>query len=92
MNVRYQKSFDKTFDRLSRADQKKTTEAVNSLIVFFETKEKPSKGLGLKKLRKTFWEIRASQQIRILFQLENDTLTFILAGNHDDIRWFIRQL
>lgn len=92
MNVRYQKSFDKTFDRLSRADQQKTTEAVNNLLTFFETKERPSKGAGLKKLRKNFWEIRATLHVRILFQLENDILTFILAGNHDDIRRYIRQL
>ena len=92
MNVLYQKSFDKTFDRLSRADQQKTTDAVNSLLSFFETKERPSKGTGLKKLRKNFWEIRASQQIRILFQIESDILTFIIAGNHDDIRRYIRQV
>lgn len=91
MKVRYQNSFDKTFTQLSKPDQQKTAEAVNDLITFLETNEKPSKGLGLKKLRKNFWEIRATLHVRILFQIEQNILTFILAGNHDDIRRFIHQ-
>jgi hypothetical protein len=46
-------------------------------------------GLGLKKLHKSFWEIRADLETRILFQVEKDRVTFVIVGNHDEIRRFL---
>ena len=47
-------------------------------------------GIGLKRLRQNYWEIRKGLKTRILFQWEKDTVKFILAGNHDDVRRFLK--
>jgi len=90
MKVRFLRSFDESKERLENAVQEKVETSMDSLLSFFETGEK-QKGLGLKKLRNPFWEIRAGIRTRVLFSLENDILTFIVVGNHDEIRRFLRR-
>ena len=89
MNVRYLHSFDKTVHDLEERERTDTNNAVDALLSYFETGQRPQ-GLGLKKLRGHYWEIRAGIKIRILFSLEKDLLTFIVAGNHDTISRFLR--
>jgi hypothetical protein len=48
-------------------------------------------GLGLKNLRKNYWEIRKGLKSRILFRRQDDLVEFILAGSHEDIKRFIKQ-
>ena len=48
------------------------------------------KGLGLKRLRGNFWEVRKGLKARILFRWEEDLVEFVLAGNHDDVKRFLK--
>jgi len=50
-----------------------------------------SKGLGLKNLKKNYWEIRKGLKLRILFRWHADLVEFILAGTHDDIEKFLKR-
>jgi hypothetical protein len=50
-----------------------------------------STGLGLKYLRKNFWEIRKGLKLRILFRWSADHIEFVLAGSHEDIRRYIKR-
>jgi hypothetical protein len=50
------------------------------------------KGIGLKRLRGDFWEVRKGLRVRILFRWEKDLVEFILAGDHDDVRRFLKAL
>ena len=90
MKVRFLRSFDESNERLENDVRQKVENSMDSLLSFFENGEK-QKGLGLKKLRDPYWEIRAGIRTRVLFSLENDILTFIVAGNHDQIRRFLRR-
>lgn len=91
MKYEYKPSFDKTFKRLPPDRKKRVSEAISFLVDFFETGEK-TKGLGLKHLRGNFWEIRADIKDRIIFTLEGSTVGFVIVGNHDEIRRFLKSV
>ena len=63
---------------------------VSDVISFYESGKK-TKGLGIKHLRGTLWEARSSIQMRVVFDLSDKQLTFILAGSHDDVKNFLKR-
>jgi len=48
-------------------------------------------GLGLKNLRKNFWEIRKGLKLRILFRWRSDHVEFVLAGTHEEIKRHLKR-
>jgi hypothetical protein len=46
--------------------------------------------MGLKRLFKDYWEIRQGLRNRILFRWEDDAIDFLLAGDHDSIKEFLK--
>jgi mRNA-degrading endonuclease RelE of RelBE toxin-antitoxin system len=85
IQVRYLRSFDESMKALQPKDRQKTVRAVSRLLDYFSQGPKPA-GLGLRKLRGDYWEIRCSLEKRVLFLLEKNILTFVIAGSHEDIR------
>ena len=49
-------------------------------------------GLGIRKLTRDYFELRVGRDLRLVFKLAPDAATFVLAGNHDEIRRFLRSL
>ena len=47
-------------------------------------------GLGIRKLSPSFFEIRVGLDIRLVFQNQADCLLFLMVGNHDEVRRFLR--
>lgn len=88
MKVRFLASFDESVAALSAADQRKARRAVSRLLDHFGGGPRPV-GLGLRQLRKPYWEVRASLDRRIVFSLEPGLVVFVLAGNHDEVRRFL---
>jgi hypothetical protein len=82
--------FRRTFKKLDPLKKEGVKKAISELTVFFDSGIK-TEGLGLKRLHGNFWEIRASINDRILFSFEGDEVFFLIAGNHDDIRRFLKQ-
>lgn len=91
MRVEYLASYDRSFKKLAGHRQADTIDAVDRLLDYFATGQRPY-GLGLKRLQHRYWEIRIGLDTRLLFELQADRLTFVLVGNHDDIRRAIRRL
>ena len=91
MRYEYKSSFDKVFKKLGLSRQEKVIDAISILIDFFENRKK-AKGLGLKNLRENYWEIRVNVKHRIIFTLEKDKVAFIIVGNHDEIKKFLRNI
>lgn len=89
MRVEFKSSFLKEFRHFDENTQREIHQAVQQLIQLFETGEK-THGLGLKQLRKPYWEIRVGLRLRIVFRLEGDLLKFVMTGNHDEIRRFLK--
>jgi len=50
------------------------------------------RGLGVRKLTGSFFEIRVGLDIRLVFQNRTDNLLFVMAGNHDEVQKFLRGL
>jgi mRNA-degrading endonuclease RelE of RelBE toxin-antitoxin system len=89
MKIRFLHSFDKALNELGEKYRAYAADAIDSLLSYFETGQR-SHGLGLKKLHNHYWEIRIGLKTRILFLLEKDILTFVLIGNHEAIKKFLR--
>ncbi|MBU1261993.1 hypothetical protein KKG61_09295 [bacterium] len=91
MEYEQKPSFIESLKTLPQDRKEKVKEAIKKLVIFFETGEK-SQGLGLKKIRKNFWEIRTNIKDRILFRVKNGVVEFIIVGKHDDIRRCLKLL
>ena len=89
IKTRFLRSFDESFRDLPAREAAAAESAVSRLLYYFSGKTRPP-GLGLRKLKGRYWEIRVSLDLRILFLLEADTATFVIVGNHDDIRRRLR--
>lgn len=46
--------------------------------------------LVFKKLRGSVWEAYIEQRLRVLTRLENDAHFLVFAGNHDQVRQFLK--
>jgi len=62
---------------------------IDALVRAFEARSVPV-GFGLKKLGGPLWEFRVDIATRILFEWERQTVTFLFAGNHNEVRNFLR--
>ncbi len=47
-------------------------------------------GLAIRKLGKNLYECRTSLAWRLVFQAQKGSLTFDFAGNHDEVRQYLR--
>lgn len=87
MRVEYLGSYDRALRKLPRNTQHDTARAIDCLLDYFRTGQRPH-GLGLKRLHRHYWELRVGLANRVLFEFQEDRLTFIFVGNHDAIcRW-----
>ena len=94
MIVKYKARFEKAFRTLSAQDQRRVIDTVEQVDRFFSTRQAPE-GLGLKKLFSkeslgVVCEARATLALRVLFTVQQDTLLFLMVGDHEEVRQFIR--
>lgn len=91
MLINFLKSYDRSFKRLNRPLQEKTIYAIDSLLEFLRTRQKPE-GLGLKKVYKDYWEIRLDIKNRIIFELSQDIINIAFVGDHKAVKKFLKSL
>ena len=84
-------SFLKLLHRLPVKRQHIVKDTLKQIANFFEAGEHP-KGLGLKKLRGDFWEVRVDIKDRIIFRLHRDVVEFVAIGGHNEIKKFLKGL
>jgi mRNA-degrading endonuclease YafQ of YafQ-DinJ toxin-antitoxin module len=48
------------------------------------------RGLGIRKLTGNFFEIRVGLDLRLIFQNRAESLLFLMAGSHEDVKKFLR--
>ena len=91
MRFEFKPSFDRSvkgFDVKERNGIKDVT--VNVIEILCQNRCL-HKGAGLKRLRDNYWEIRSGLKTRVLFRWDKDLVEFILAGNHDQIKRFLKK-
>ena len=91
MRIEFRKSFEKSLKKINPKDKEIIFETCQALLDVIEKQEKPPQGIGLKRLEKTFWEIRVNIHVRIIFEWQEDLVKFLLAGSHDEIKKFLRE-
>lgn len=89
MIVNYLNSYNRSFKKLDRVTQEKTVLAIDGLLRFFKTRQKPE-GLGLKKIYKNYWEIRLDIKNRIIFEFLGDVINIVFAGDHNAVKAFLQ--
>lgn len=91
MTFEFKPSFDRSVKSLNKKHKEEIKELCMTLIDILSGTLHLSSGLGLKNLRKNFWEIRKGLKFRILFRWTAAHIEFLLAGTHEDIKRFINR-
>jgi mRNA-degrading endonuclease RelE of RelBE toxin-antitoxin system len=92
MRFEFKSSFDRSIKSL-RGKEKEDVKAIAIQVVDMLSRDRViHKGIGLKRLKGDYWEIRKGLKARILFRWEGDLVEFILAGDHDDIHRCLKNI
>lgn len=92
MRYDFKTSFTRSIKSLSVNNKDEVKHLSFEIIDLIATGKRPSKGHGLTRLRKNYWEARTTIRERILFKLTRDYIQFILVGNHNDIKRFLKNV
>ena len=92
MRFEFKPSFERSVKALNSIDKQEIKETAIHLVDILSQDKALHQGLGLKRLRGLYWEIRQGIKTRILLRWEGDLVEFVLAGNHDDVRKFLKSL
>jgi mRNA-degrading endonuclease RelE of RelBE toxin-antitoxin system len=90
--VRYEfkPSFDRSIKSLQPGQKDEVKAACFSFLDALEARTPMPTGIGLKRLHNDFWEVRHGLRSRILFRWRQDLIEFVLAGDHDSIKDFLK--
>lgn len=90
MRFEFKPSFDKSVKRFHGEEKEEIKNIAIQAIDILSQDKQIYKGVGLKRLKGNFWEIRKGLKARILFRWERGLVEFILAGDHDDVKRYLR--
>lgn len=92
MKFEFKPSFDRSVKSFHGKEKDEIKRAAMQAIDILSQDRIIHKGIGLKRVRRDFWEIRKGIKARVLFRWEGDLVEFILAGDHNDIKRFLRNI
>ncbi len=91
MEIYYAPAFLRVYKKLDPSLQNRFKGTI-SKIIDAHVSGKKTPGLGVKQLRGPIWEARLGIKNRVVFTVTQDTLTFVLAGSHDDVRNYLKRV
>lgn len=91
MRYEFKTSFDRSTKHLPDDTKIEIKKAVFEILDLVSTGKTASKGQGLTRLRNDYWEARTTIRGRILFRLTDDLIQFMIVGNHEDIKRFLKR-
>lgn len=92
MRIEFKSSFERSIKALNPDDKQEIKNVTADLIDILSMDKPLHEGLGLKRLQGPYWEVRKGLRVRILFRWQKDLVEFVLAGNHEDIRRFLKSI
>ena len=92
MRFEFKPSFDRSVKNFHGKAKEEIKEVALKAIDILLQDRLVHKGIGLKRLKGDFWEIRKGLKARILFRWQGDLLEFILAGDHNDIKRYLKNI
>jgi len=91
MQYEYKPSFIRSFKSLRSVDIEEDVKlAVKKFIFAMNHPGMIPHGMGLRKLKDPYYEFRSGLGIRVVFRRQADLTEFVLVGNHDDIKRFLK--
>ena len=90
MKFEFKPSFDRSVKAFHDVEKNEIKALAIQLVEMLSRDREIHKGIGLKRLRGNFWEARKGLKTRILFRWDGEAVEFVLAGNHDDVRRFLK--
>ena len=90
MKFEFKPSFDRSVKAFHDSEKVEIKALAIQLVQTLTRDREIYKGIGLKRLRGNFWEARKGLKTRILFRWDGELVEFVLAGNHDDVRRFLK--
>jgi len=91
MKYEFKSSFDRSVKSLPPKKKQDVKELCIALIDILSGEKELFVGMGLKNIRKNFWEIRKGLKMRILFRWKANYVEFILAGTHEEIKRYLKR-
>lgn len=92
MKFEFKPSFKRSIKSFSGKEKEEIKDVAFQLIDMLSRDRSVHKGIGLKRLRDDFWEVRKGIKVRILFRWKSDSVDFVLAGNHNDVKRFLKNI
>lgn len=92
MRFEFKPSFDRAVKSLHGKEKDNIKQIAIETIDILSQDRIIHKGFGLKRLKGDYWEIRKGLKTRILFRWERDLVEFILAGDHNDIKRYLKNV
>ena len=90
MRVEFKPSFERSIKSLPGVEKEEIKKVAIQLVDVLSQDQAIHQGLGLKRLRGDYWEVRKGIKVRILFRWQSHLLEFVLAGDHEDVRRFLK--
>ena len=90
MRFEFKSSFERSLKDFHTTEKEVIKKVAIETVDVLSRDRMITKGIGLKRLKDNFWEVRKGLKARILFRWEGDLVEFILAGDHNDIKRFLR--
>ncbi len=83
-------SFERSVKKLTLPDKKKLAQSLEELNSFLISGEIPV-GFGFKKINHDKYEFRVDIRLRVIVKVESEDYYLVLAGNHDEVRKYLRR-
>ena len=91
MRYSYQPSFLEATRGLSKDQATKLLKAIEKFQRAMDSREWP-RGLEITHLRSEYFEFRVSIHFRVIYHRSEDLIRYVLYGNHDQVRRFLKTL
>lgn len=92
MRFEFKPSFGRSIKAFQGREKEEIKKAALEAIDILSQDKIIHKGIGLKRLRGDFWEIRKGLKARVLFRWQGELVEFILAGDHNDIKRYLKNI
>jgi mRNA-degrading endonuclease RelE of RelBE toxin-antitoxin system len=83
-------SFERSVKNLTRQNKERLAESLEAFNSFLFSGELPV-GFGFKKINHDKYEFRVDIKLRVVVKVEGDFYYLVLAGNHDEVRRYLRR-
>lgn len=92
MRFEFKPSFDRSVKSFDGRQKDEIKQAALKAIDILSQDREIHKGIGLKRLKGDFWEVRKGLKARILLRWQGDLVEFVLAGDHNDIKRYLKNI